>query len=56
MREILQYLAEIFKAIGSEAMLELAKSKWVKFSIGVAILLLASLPFLPEIIRAIQGR
>lgn len=37
-------------------MLEPVKSKWIKFAIGMAILMLALLPYVPEIIRALQGR
>ena len=37
-------------------MVELVQSKWVKFSIGTAIVLLPVIPYLPDIIRAVQGR
>lgn len=54
--EILTQIATIIKAIGEQPMLELVKHWWIKFTIGLAILMLASLPFLPDIIRAVQGR
>ncbi|MCG7657110.1 hypothetical protein [Wielerella bovis] len=56
MNDILAEILNIIKAIGEELMLELVKNWWIKFAIGLAILMWASLPFLPEIIRAIQGR
>lgn len=56
MKDILAEIANILKAIGDQPMLELAKSKWIQFSLGAAVLMLAVLPYLPEIIRALQGR
>lgn len=56
MKDILAEIANIIKAIGAKPMLELVKHWWIKFTIGLAILMLASLPFLPDIIRAVQGR
>jgi len=55
-KEILAEITALIKAIGSESMVELVKSKWVKFSIGTAILLLPIIPYMPDIIRAVQGR
>ena len=37
-------------------MLELCKSRWIKFAIGLAILACAVLPYAADIIRALQGR
>lgn len=56
MKEILQQINYIIKAIGEKPMLELVKNWWIKFAIGAAIILLAIMPYLPDVIRAVQGR
>lgn len=38
MKEILQQIADTFKAIGEETMLILVKSRWIRFSIGMALI------------------
>lgn len=40
----------IIKALGKESTMELVKSKWVQFCIGLAILLVSATPF----VRAIR--
>lgn len=54
--EILTYIATLIKTIGDNVMIELVKSLWIKLAIALAIILLSSLPFVAEIIRALQGR
>ena len=39
-------LLGIIKIIGKEAIMELIKSKWIQFSIGIAILMLSSQGFI----------
>ena len=54
MNEILAVIAAIVKATEGKPMLELVKSKWIKFSVGMAILAWQVLPYLPEIIKALK--
>lgn len=47
-------LLGIIKALGREAIMELVKSKWIQFSVGIAILMLSSQGFIRTLAAAIK--
>lgn len=42
----------VIKAMGKEAIMELVKSRWIKFCLGLSVLLLAAPPFVRAIAEA----
>lgn len=47
-------LIEMIKAIGKEAIMELIKSKWIRFSLGMAILMASSQGFIKAVSEAVK--
>lgn len=47
-------LLETIKAIGKEAIMELIKSKWIRFSVGAAILMASSQGFIKAVAEALK--
>jgi hypothetical protein len=47
-------LLEILKSLSKEAVMELVKSKWIQFSIGIAILMLSSQRFIRALSAALK--
>ena len=47
-------LLAIIKSLDKETIMELAKSKWIKFSVGAAILMLSSQGFIRAISEAVR--
>ena len=48
-------LLAIIKSPDKETIMELAKSKWIKFSVGAAILMLSSQGFIKALAVALKG-
>jgi hypothetical protein len=47
-------LPKLIKAIGEKALMELLKSKWIKFSIGLSLLFLTSPYFIRALAEALK--
>lgn len=47
-------LPKLIKALGEKALMELLKSKWIKFSIGLSLLFLTSQGFIRTLAEALK--